>query len=618
MELIYLWIYNYKCIKNQGFSLSARYQGRAVLDSDKLTLDIEEMHSDRPDIQKPFDSIIALIGKNGSGKSSVIEAISKLLAGDIFSGPNAFIVAKKDGKILVIGNALEAAIRLGNVDISQKAKRGLGADVHTIYYSPVFSPHQQEIVNATRAHFTDVSNHQIYRGTNRNNRIRDLRMQLQYLNTSELKEFNQDVVGFDKFLEIDFEEFKSLPIQIKIQDLVETAGRNLDTRSSRSLHFLIRFFSALPQKLFEYLEQLESGDAKELANSAIAQRNKLNFQHYLEDLLQERFSTIQEKHGDDKISELFFFITLQKLAFRNNEVISQIALLLLLETELNSESAIRSLKKLARHKEIQHAAEAVKNAIVNGQSDAEEFLNIFREANLTPSFPMQFAPKDSNRAISIANKLFFKRFQPYGIHLGWKGMSSGQIAKLNLFSRIHSGFLTSSTQTSIVLILDEADSFLHPDWQRTLLKELCQYFQIVKQPPTGLVLMIASHSPIMISDLYPEMVNILTRESSEQTIIEKPLESTLGSNIHTLYQQEFFLKTTIGQIVSDRIQKVLNPLANRSKSQLMEDLHFVKQLGDSLLREGLFNHLQPDIDRESQIEFHEQELERLRKSYDKN
>ncbi len=72
MELIYLWVEEYKNIKNQGFNFSPRFM--CHYDKNKNELKIEEK-KDYVSIFPPNINVTALVGENGSGKSSIGELL---------------------------------------------------------------------------------------------------------------------------------------------------------------------------------------------------------------------------------------------------------------------------------------------------------------------------------------------------------------------------------------------------------------------------------------------------------------------------------------------------------------------------------------------------------------
>ncbi|QKF66730.1 ATP-binding protein (AAA domain) [Arcobacter venerupis] len=73
MELVYLWVEEYKNIKNQGFNFSTRFE----CEFDGKTLTINE-NEDYVSIFPDNINVTAIVGENGSGKSNLLELISDI------------------------------------------------------------------------------------------------------------------------------------------------------------------------------------------------------------------------------------------------------------------------------------------------------------------------------------------------------------------------------------------------------------------------------------------------------------------------------------------------------------------------------------------------------------
>jgi hypothetical protein len=76
MEVIYLWIEEYKNIKNQGFNLSPKYNCNYNSEKKELTIKENQNHIN---IFPENINVTAIVGKNGSGKSNLIKAIFELI-----------------------------------------------------------------------------------------------------------------------------------------------------------------------------------------------------------------------------------------------------------------------------------------------------------------------------------------------------------------------------------------------------------------------------------------------------------------------------------------------------------------------------------------------------------
>ena len=72
MELVYLWVEDYKNIKKQGFNFSPRFKCKYDKDSNELTIDENENYIS---IFPENVNVTAIVGENGSGKSSLLETI---------------------------------------------------------------------------------------------------------------------------------------------------------------------------------------------------------------------------------------------------------------------------------------------------------------------------------------------------------------------------------------------------------------------------------------------------------------------------------------------------------------------------------------------------------------
>lgn len=90
MELVYLWVEEYKNIKEQGFNFSPRFD----CDFDGENLTIEEK-KDYLSIFPDNINVTAIVGENGSGKSTILQ----LLQGKEISFFNHIIVIKKEREI---------------------------------------------------------------------------------------------------------------------------------------------------------------------------------------------------------------------------------------------------------------------------------------------------------------------------------------------------------------------------------------------------------------------------------------------------------------------------------------------------------------------------------------
>lgn len=76
MELVYLWVEEYKNIKNQGFNFSPKFTCKYDEITKKLTI---EEKKDYVSIFHENINVTAIVGENGSGKSNLLDIIREIL-----------------------------------------------------------------------------------------------------------------------------------------------------------------------------------------------------------------------------------------------------------------------------------------------------------------------------------------------------------------------------------------------------------------------------------------------------------------------------------------------------------------------------------------------------------
>ena len=175
-----------------------------------------------------------------------------------------------------------------------------------------------------------------------------------------------------------------------------------------------------------------------------------------------------------------------------------------------------------------------------------------------------------------------------------RGMSSGEMAFLSMMARIDEQLRGKQKADQIILFLDEAETTLHPSWQQQLLRTLIWY---VENFTNGLHvhLVFASHSPQLLSDIPLSNVVLLSRNERYQDQDERPLLNTFGANIFDLYRLPFFLHDgPTGAFSNNLIDSMLTEIAKLIKNGSCRkgDLSarsrcVMEQCGDVVLRRYL-------------------------------
>lgn len=200
-----------------------------------------------------------------------------------------------------------------------------------------------------------------------------------------------------------------------------------------------------------------------------------------------------------------------------------------------------------------------------------------KEFTLTKNTDIEFLRKVVGNYFSDENEVMAPVFSV--VFLEWQGVSSGEFALLNLFGRISSG-LEDCRKLNYLILLDEVDLGLHPEWQRKWVSTSLRYIAKILQKGSDkkhIQMIITTHSPILLSDILTQDVLILNDDNNR---------ITFGQNIYTLISESFVVSDTMGEFSSSIISIIAATLRELIKLQEQGDqnkkneliLNFYKKL----------------------------------------
>ena len=180
------------------------------------------------------------------------------------------------------------------------------------------------------------------------------------------------------------------------------------------------------------------------------------------------------------------------------------------------------------------------------------------------------------------------------LEFSWN-LSSGEQARLELFSRIYDYYedaikykMTNKLSfQNLLILMDEADMLLHPEWQRNYVKDLKEYLEDLFHPfPIHIQVIIATHSPIMLSDIPSQ--NTLLLKKDEKTNLTTPVcnTETFAANIYSLFKNSFFLDTTmIGAFAEHELKELAKNIHNMSAKSDHRIIRLkIDTIGDEFIR----------------------------------
>ncbi|WP_259016673.1 AAA family ATPase [Emticicia fluvialis] len=199
------------------------------------------------------------------------------------------------------------------------------------------------------------------------------------------------------------------------------------------------------------------------------------------------------------------------------------------------------------------------------------------------------------------------------LSFSWRGLSTGEIAMLRLFSRFNNlrniikvrrevaspGYQTSQI-TNLVFLIDEGEIGLHPTWQKQFLSILIDNLPLMLQDEgiKSIQLILSTHSPFILSDVPNNHVIFLEKNEKGESIVNRnPLQDkkmTFGSNIHSLLSDGFFMKDgLIGDFAKKKINQVIDDLIETgnklSVQRKVEIQSIIPLVGEPIIRKKILD-----------------------------
>ena len=212
---------------------------------------------------------------------------------------------------------------------------------------------------------------------------------------------------------------------------------------------------------------------------------------------------------------------------------------------------------------------------------------------LTYSFKL-YLPIDQNnvdkldgffRSIDELKSAYMER----GIRLtsfdcGFDDMSTGEMAYLEIYTEIYHTLLKNSSEDGIVLLLlDEPETYMHPEWSRQMINRITDIIVDLYNENKGwkstCQVILSTHTPYLLSDLLPGYIHLFHNES-EGISITKP-SATFAANLYDLLNSSFFVENPIGMFAMKKLETITSGAAEDLSE---DDKMIIKYVGDDYLK----------------------------------
>jgi len=163
--------------------------------------------------------------------------------------------------------------------------------------------------------------------------------------------------------------------------------------------------------------------------------------------------------------------------------------------------------------------------------------------------------QDKNNILSLSN--IIKRADEYDLGEAFTlyfdpPISSGEMSYLSMYARLDQGLPESGNQ---IVFLDEVETTLHPQLQTEIVSRTIAFLSFAR-PSLKCHVIFASHSPMLLSDIPLE--NVVFLKDGRQVEVK---QKTFASNIFDLYKESFFMQGgTLGAFATMKVNVLLNKL----------------------------------------------------------
>lgn len=179
---------------------------------------------------------------------------------------------------------------------------------------------------------------------------------------------------------------------------------------------------------------------------------------------------------------------------------------------------------------------------------------------------------------SVVKTLINLRSEGLDFSFHFSGISEGQRTLLTFFSRLYMQAKRVQHKGSTLLLIDEHEHGLHPEWQRRYLQELITFLGQRHFAPERYQVILSTHSPFLVSDLPGTHVNKIGADSGEIT-------PTLAANLLELLLSPLFLENTTGEFSRTKIAEFLDEVERASDAETLDSASaLLPLLGDDLIR----------------------------------
>ena len=586
MELVCIYIDEYKGIKDLFVNLNQNF----ICDFDRPHIRVKKQHCKFKEKYYRGQNIKLIIGKNGAGKTSILEFIEGAF-GEIVGIGAAVFWNDVDSKYYVKNNSLSEAFLNGSpINEYNPNNRTSLLFITNLFDLNKFafnerSKEKKNVLKLSSNKFLEK------RVTKKKILMAEVARELKY---AEYINYQKKVVGAS--LSFRFHIYPSSKNYLE-QAVNKLTSDNVSTlMKNRDFYHLI-------------IDETEKSQAAVLANEITFSIENISrerpitstiIKKALSRYMQSPYRNINKKHrlSDDTFWYIYNYLIsdfLKKASLKISEPNERawFYINVIFQASLSEEKIPEIINQHIDENNLLSKSDPIEDIIYESESfrdNLEEMTQSLLDNDININFDtkyISFDLKDSQLIADISEK--FNKLNYYtadNFTYGWYALSSGEEARLKLQSRIFSGIdqLISQGYSNIQLLVDEIDAYLHPEWQRKVVSEVIDIINHFKNhnglKRATINTILTTHSPIILSDFLPDdIVSIIKIDGK----ITQEKSNGFGTRINDLYLDGMHLDSTFGELARETIEQLF--LAKKYKNISSLDRYLIKQIPDKDIQE---------------------------------